>query len=216
MPVSHELKLVFVHIPKTGGTSIEQALELFGSWRIEDRERLFGQVQSADLLALGLGTRYLQHLTSDEIGLVEPRTTARAYQWFSVVRNPWDRFVSTYLRPDPDLVEQARADGVELTGLEFPEFVERTQSLQQVHLRPQHEFLPAQRGSAPMLLGRFESLDTDFQRACQRLGITRALPHANRAPVRSRRPYRDFYTADTAGRIAARYARDIAQFGYQY
>ena len=216
MPVSHDLKLVFVHIPKTGGTSIEQALGLFGSWRIEDRKRLFGQVQSPDLLALGLGTRYLQHLTVDEIRAVEPSTTTPAYRWFLVVRNPWDRMVSTYLNPDPDLVQQGRAEGVELTGLEFPEFVARTEPLQHVHLRPQHEFLPAENGSAAMMLGRFESLAADFRRASQRLGINRALPHVNRARAQSRRPYREFYTAHTAARVAARYARDIAQFGYRY
>lgn len=216
MPVAHDLRFVFVHIPKTGGTSIERALGLFGSWRVEDRERLFGQVQSADLLALGLGTRYLQHLTAAEIRAVEPRVWGQHYHWFSVVRNPWDRILSTYLNPDPDLVEQARSGGIDLVGLELAEFLRRTEGVQHVHLRSQHEFVLGASRTAQMTIGRFESLAEDFRRACERLQVDRTLPHANAATARGGRAYREFYTPRTAAAVAARYARDIELFGYRY
>ena len=59
MPVDHRAKLIFVHIPKTAGTSIEQALGLHGDWRYENRDTLFGRVTDPCLLSRGLSTNFL-------------------------------------------------------------------------------------------------------------------------------------------------------------
>ena len=35
MPFDRQRRLVFLHIPKTAGSSVEQALNLFGPWQKE-------------------------------------------------------------------------------------------------------------------------------------------------------------------------------------
>ena len=76
MMVSHEFKCIFIHIPKTGGTSVET---LFGNEKHnhDKRERII-----------------------EKIGM----PSWKSYLKFSIVRNPWDRMVSAYSyvkRPSP-------------------------------------------------------------------------------------------------------------------
>ena len=46
MPFDRRRKLVFLHIPKTAGSSIEQAL-LFGPWQGENLDTGFGLISAA-------------------------------------------------------------------------------------------------------------------------------------------------------------------------
>jgi hypothetical protein len=213
MPVSHEHRFVFVHIPKTGGTSVEAALGVHGDWRFEDRETLFGRIRSPDLVARGFPTRFLQHLTLPEIRSLLP--DHEEYFSFAFVRNPWDRMVSTWSHPDGQLVRMAHNRNVELRGLPFEEFLARTADLEHVHLRPQHEFVLDEAGR-PLVdfVGRFETIAADFREVCRRIGVERRLPHRNRSdrPVRD---YRDAYTERTRQLVGERYRRDAEAFGYE-
>lgn len=91
--ISHELKLIFIHIPRTGGTSVEKALVGKNWWNIDPKTK---------------------HLTC-----VEARQTYRDY-WddytkFSITRNPWDWLVSLYHSHN-----QVRAKRGQIT---WPEYV---------------------------------------------------------------------------------------------
>ena len=103
MPFDRRRKLVFLHIPKTAGSSIEQALGLFGPWQNENLDTGFGLIQSRDLLARNLSSNFLQHLSLTELEQLFPEVLVDA-QLFTVVRDPWQRLLSSYRYPDPDLV----------------------------------------------------------------------------------------------------------------
>ena len=92
MPVNKTDRLLFVHIPKTGGTSVEECLGMRGSWQHENLDTCFGLIQSVPLLRRGFGSNFLQHLTflelcellgDDLLGLTP----------FAVLRDPWTRLV---------------------------------------------------------------------------------------------------------------------------
>ena len=70
MPIYQDHKLLFVHIPKTGGTSVEECLGIRGSWREEDLDACFGLIQSVHLLRQGFGTNFLQHLMFSELSVL--------------------------------------------------------------------------------------------------------------------------------------------------
>lgn len=91
--ICHELRSVFVHIPKTAGQSIEEFyLRKIGlGWSKRQHVHvgiLKAGVRSAHLFA----DEYLQHMTREQW---------EYYDKFTVVRNPWARAVSSwrYLAP---------------------------------------------------------------------------------------------------------------------
>ena len=81
MVLCHEKKCIFIHIPKTAGTSIEQFLKEKGKNNIE---------------YIGVrNNRSLQHLTAFELKH-ELGPTFINYYKFSIVRNPYNRLLSEY------------------------------------------------------------------------------------------------------------------------
>src|SRR5580704_3284299 len=73
--IDHQRKLLFVHIARTAGTSIEIALLGEDWWKIEPETK---------------------HLSARQARLYYGEEIWRNYTTFAVVRNPWDRFVSMW------------------------------------------------------------------------------------------------------------------------
>jgi hypothetical protein len=213
MPVSHELKCIFVHIPRTGGTSIESALGVLGDWRQENMNSLFGIITSPDLQRRVGATPFLQHLTANELSELLPREFQLYYR-FAFVRNPWDRMVSIHARMDPHMQTSARSAGLQLEGTSFDEFLERTENFAHVHLAPQHAFVLDSAGKLFVdFLGQFERLTTDFTAICARLGLRCVLPHRNAS---AHRDYRTYYNRVSCRTVERRYGDDIERFGYLF
>lgn len=214
MPVSHTHRCVFVHIPKTGGTSIETALGMFHRWQDENTDAMFGLVQSPALKQHGWTSDFLQHLSYTELASVVPVATLRGYFSFAWVRNPWERLVSVYSNTDPNLLQRAAALGVQLKGLKFADFVAATADIAHVHLQPQHGFIFDAQGRQQVdFVGRFEHFAQDFATVAQRLGLTLALPHRNASQHAA---YRELYDSHTRQVVAQRYGADIEQWGYVF
>lgn len=214
MPISHRYKCIFVHIPKTGGTSIERALGVFGDWRSENRELMFGLVASESIRRRGFLSAFLQHLTLPQILELAPPETVRGYVSFAVVRNPWDRLVSTFANPDPHLTAAAQRAGIDLEGLGFPAFVQAVAPFEHIHLLPQNEFICDRRGRLLVdRVLRFESLEDDFAELRRTLSVASVLGHHNRS---TRRPYQAYYDRASRAAVARKYRRDVELFGYRF
>ncbi len=214
MPISHSRRGLFVHVPKTGGTSVEVALGMHGPWQDENRDILYGLVRSEDLLERRFGSAFLQHLTIHELREVVTADAANPYFSFSFVRNPWDRMVSVYHRTDPHLRAHARGLGVELAGLSFPEFLARTEGLRHAHLRDQADYICDDSGRTVVdFVGRFETLAADFKTVCNRLQTEAALPHVN---VSTHEGYRSYYDEASRALVERRFLRDVDLFGYRF
>ena len=99
MPVFHKAKLIHVHNPRCGGTSINRAFvsclgipKEFLSPKSYSYHYLFGNHRIGD------DFYELDHLTFSMILEAVPRWISTEYDAFVVVRHPWDRFVSEYTR----------------------------------------------------------------------------------------------------------------------
>ena len=67
-------------------------------------------------------------------------------------------------------------------------------------------------------IGRYDTLQKDFDEVCDRLDIKKGtLPHLNAAwPDRTYPHYSTYYTPETAAMIAKLYAYDIDLFKFRY
>ena len=172
MPFDRQRRLVFLHIPKTAGTSIEQALGLHGPWDQENQATGFGLIESRDLLARHLSSNFLQHLTLPEVEQLFPEALENA-EMFTVVRDPWSRLLSSFRNPDPDLANYYRyRTHQDLSDLSLADYIDLARWLPHPHLRPQLDFLgPMGRSESDPRVTvfhqeRLEELETWLSRQC--------------------------------------------------
>jgi len=180
---------IFIHITKTAGTSIGNAV--------------------------GLPVKH--HLTAKEvIAKIGKEKWNTAYK-FTFVRNPWDKVVSLYeYRRKKDKTKIASrnipfTDWVNLTLGEQSDsyYYNNIKSFQ-----PQVEWLKDDEGIIGIdFIGKFESIRTDFEQIRQTIGTSEELPHLN---ATKRSDYRDYYTDKTRQIVADWYREDIEAFGYNF
>jgi len=217
MFLSPRHKILFVHIAKTGGTSVRAALT-----RLHRTDPYAIPIH----LVNGL-TRLLKYKT----GAKFPRhaKAIAAYEcigepfWselfkFTFVRNPWDLQVSSWhhLRR----VDSAPTDQFETfeeflrykfdTTRPWVYFFEASRQLQSHYIQDQSGRILVD------FIGRFERLHEDFEEACRLGGIPQIkLPHKRHSRER-KKDYRSYYDDVTAELVANHYAEDINLFGYTF
>lgn len=226
--ICRDFNCLFVHIPKTAGQSIEQFFmnRLQLDWD-RDREALLLQSNEDP----SRGTEKLAHLSASEYvecGYVSPEEYSRYFK-FSFVRNPWTRILSEY-RYRNYFSHRSFRDFV-LNKLPQPGWDDKYR-----HIMPQYDMLHDSQGNLLVdFVGRFESLQQDFDAVCETLGIAGSnLPHRNKSDKKSRDLKRrvrnmllvngenrlhsmeDFYDDETRDAVAAYYRNDIETFGYQF
>jgi hypothetical protein len=195
MIISDAHRFVFVHIPKSAGTSIRAALAPFGDSR---------SAASPDTT----------HETLP--ALLARRPEFATHFKFAFVRNPWERLVSFFFharqRLAPTFPQFQAMDGLEA----MLRLIDRNVAwLCAMHaVRPQCDYIYGPEGARLTdFVGRHEHLAVDFVRACRRIGISAALPRTN---VSRHDHYAGYYNGWCRDFVAARYGRDIGEFGYAF
>lgn len=235
MIISHSHKFIFIHIHKTAGESISEALRP----HLSGRDLLLGTSPRGELNNAYYSFKY--HLQKHS-GVRKVRTFVGDATWnnylkFSFVRDPFDRLRSLYFyfermlarRREPHL----RNALLWLPGpgfrdpLKWPEmqaFIETENfssfirhpafSTGIMGARPQSLLLTDKEGNLDVdFVGKFENLAEDFATLTARLGLESAhLRHRNASRNRAAPPY-PTEAADRA-LIAELYARDYALFDY--
>jgi len=217
MLLSVKHNFLFVHIAKTGGTSVREALQPL-RWR------------DPWYYAMGICHR-LNELSRDRIGMKFPRHAKAILAKealpgdffdglfkFTFVRNPWDLQVSSYFhirRVWPHLVEGREEFGDFLRWRLDPERAFETH-LETSNQRQTDYLVDMDGGMIVDFIGRYEKLPEDFQTICERIGIRPPpLPHKRKSTERSR-DYRSYYTEETAELVAGHFARDVEMLGYRF
>lgn len=219
--ISHEFKCIFIHIPKTAGTSIEKKLGLFpehGSKRGMQDHRTIAEIEPLTI------KQTLARACSANIGRLWPNIKNRVrrgteitpkqfseYYKFTIVRNPWTRAFSWYknVMKDPHHQKVLHVP----PDCTFKEFVNK--HLEGHIMRTQTAWLKDTSGKLAMdFIGRFENLEHDFAEICQRLGFDDVnLP---KVMMGDGSDYIAHYDEQTSEIIAKRYAEEIALFGYSF
>ena len=216
MLLSPRYRFLFIHIPKTGGTSIRAALRYY-KWTDPYRIPLFLLSRLSHLSGHRLACKLPRHAKAITAYEMLPRPFFDGLFKFAFVRNPWDLQVSSYhhlRRERPHLLE-----GVD----DFDKFIRLKLDPERkpvyhfdVTIECQTDYLVDLKGNLIVdFVGRYERLEEDFHTACKRIGITGpALPHKRKAL--KRHPYQRYYNAETAEMIAHHFKKDIELFGYRF
>lgn len=207
--ISTTKKFIFVHVPKTAGSSIESAFADFSDDKIQ---HLYNQ---------GVLLRF-KHASAQQLRRRVGNAVWSQYFTFSIVRNPWDIAVSMYfymkdIQPHLERVNGAMARDRFKTMMEDSQHMEFGPWLEKnAHLLdlPQAGFLADNKGNILVEhIGKVENITNDFEYICKKIGVKSRLPHTNRT---QHGHYQNYYTDSSRAVIAERCAQDIAQFGYVY
>lgn len=220
MFISHRHKIIFIHIQKAGGSSIQ---------------RLFEQLdpELVTQIAIDPAKNRPKHCFATDISEVIGKQMFDEYTTFSVVRNPFDRLVSWYwmlkLRSfeeaNPDIIETAGdkvnfalIDALNEHASTFEAFISLPEdhecSLFKRFFFNQLDYLSDDNGVAVDHLLKFENLNDDFANFAKQQGIIGALPHMNKTPRKA--DYHSYYSDVTQQLVTERFQRDLDYFNYRF
>lgn len=194
MPIFHSYKTVFIHIPKCGGSSVEEAFDI--NTHINDtfcEDTMFGENS--------------QHYTYDEI-LRKSKKDVSKYFSFAFVRNPWSRLVSEYF--------WRRNVMNTFKDCSFLEFIKNIVPTHKgVHFKQQSEFILDINDNILIdYVGKIETFDTDWQHVCNTIDKdTSSLCKVNST---QHKHYTKYYNNESREIVATLYARDIKCFNYNF
>ena len=235
--ISHKHKFIFIHIPKTGGTSIERRFVPFAG---HDEHEVSYKHDSA----IQMKQKFSQEW--------------KDYFKFSIVRNPWDWLVSRFFwSKQRDTIKETcsfKKFIVIIGNLEMPDFF-FTDCISNMHdkegvtggktaseinwqyldgfeafkdicdenkskflirsLRSQLDMIrdPSENFLVDFV-GKIENLQQDFDTICEKIGVDKKnLRHTTKS---NHKNYRQYYDNETRDIVAELYSKDIKYFGYKF
>lgn len=191
----YEHKCLFLHIPRTGGTSI--------------CDILYGKQK---------GHASLEHFFAWD------RCSTESFYKFAIVRNPWDRLVSAFYQlaiKQGGVAPRTQAYWDSLEIRSFPMLVEAmsnerlSKKLWRIpHLRPQSYYVRSSLVQCDFI-GRFESYSQSINHIKKALGMGLGgeIKHLNQT---SKSDYRTYYNDSQIKTVGEFYEKDIMNFGYYF
>lgn len=204
---NHSHNFLFIHIPKTAGTSIAKSLGFYES----------------------------SHITIKEIEQQLNKKEFKDYYKFCFVRNPWARFLSlyNYARMDENEYHSAVTPEKAKYGKHTDYDLLKNASLEQCaeylierklkhdtfwnHWQPQVNWIKDKKGKNSVdYIGKVENLDEDFAKICKKIGMPyHKLPKLNISKKTSNN-YTYLYTNRAMEIVSEYYKEDINYFQYKF
>ena len=216
MLLSHSKQFLFVHIAKTGGTSVRAALSRY-RWGHRYALAQFICNKMSQFTDHKIASRFPRHSRIIAAKEMLPKTYFNQLFKFAVVRNPWDLQVSSFhhIKRERPAVMQAYNDFESFMKWKFDE-----QRPYQYHidtsLQLQTEYLVDLSGNLLTdFIGRYEQLEHDFGHICSQLKLSHiTLPHRRNAD--NREDYRRYYNSELVDLVSAHFQKDIALLNYTF
>lgn len=213
-----EKKILYIHCPKTGGNSIQNALLPYA-----DEAKLVGEGTWDGIQQFGLKhptyKQLQKHSSLSRYYKCMGRPKVDSFFKFAVARNPWDLLVSHYFSPYRKVSNWNRDD-----------FIKMVRTIPPLSYYIQHRSLLAHylkrkgicyENSRPLdadinMLLRFEHLDADYKLLCEKVGLPyEELPKVNQS---KRRRSIEYYDGDPEliEMVERKYRKEINFMGYRF
>lgn len=222
--ISHQYKFIYSHIPKAGGTTIENFLEPYSS-------KTFGN--NAD-------KKWLRNKK-----LFDAFEDYPDYYQFSFTRNPWGRLFSCYTSFTSGCESYSTASTTNCSFFDFVKaidlFLSESSNVQSYYSNIQNNTCIGNLNginikapcNSPMVgyhalpqvyfvrdnfnfIGKIENFQKDFNLVCEKIGIPQQqLQYVNQSKSKHKH-YTEYYDNETRQIVAERYAKDIEYFGYEF
>lgn len=241
--IDHNRKIIFIHIPKCGGSSIENA---FGSFYQSGA----GHTTLSNYLSMT--EDQLSPSRPDGKGNIigEQTCSLDEYFKFTFVRNPWAKMLSSYFhycegrdindgmtrligKPVVEHFKKNCNSFKDFLRFFFQEYIpsgviEGKTEASKINPNNSENFSPPFVGEAshreeqwkfitPInkvdFIGRLENINNDFRYLQKRLGEDLHLPHSNKT---SHRHYSEYYDDEDIDFVAEKYKIDIELFNFSY
>ncbi len=211
--ISHKHKCIFIHIPKTAGSSINSFFYPGVKFHHDnpDYEMLFGWCKKRKL--------HMQHATSKQLLETELITEEqwKSYYKFTFVRNPWDRAYSDYM-----FIQ-------EFSGIRggFKSFLKKEKEFEGIlkdnsessylgdHLQQQTDYFDFEGIYKPDFVGRFENFSEDIGKVLLNLNIEKEFnKYSNKS--KRKKEYSLFYSNSDKRLVKEIYRQDIDKLNYSF
>ncbi len=191
MIISHQHKLIFIHVHRTGGSSVSNLL----------RDQLGKNAEEID-----------QHSNVCDLG-VDYFKKYSDYFIFGYTRNPWDRLLSWYVllhQNDPLPLSEER--------LRFEKFIENDQVLQDgtnyFHYNSLDYFTSKNGKEISCVIFKYENLESNLRSVFNKFHFDiKDIPRLNNTKVKDKK---EFYTDKCRQLVAQKCKTDIDYFNYTF
>lgn len=189
--INNKHNFIFIHVPKTGGTSIEH---FFGGWKEYSHENL-------------------------EFYLNKNKNSKKYFK-FGFVRNPWARMVSEYKwLTNTNLNVPGEKAKRFWKDKSFKDFCKLFFEPKYCKLADKRHAIPQLDFFNPIdsmdFIGRFESFQKDFDIVCKKLKIKDSKLEHRMKTIKSKH-YSEYYDDESRNIVKEKYQKDIDFFGYTF
>ena len=206
MILSHSRKFIFIHLYKTGGTSVRRCLERYDAG-YKPHHWVKSKLTPKPVFNSKIAHK---HATAKAIRETVGADVFDRYFSFCFVRNPWAWQVSLYHY----VLKNQSHDQYDLFK-SFQGFDEYLAWRCDGNVQFQKDYLvDNQNKQIVKFIGRMETVNQDFETICEQLGLgPHALPHLNSSDSKG---YRSFYDSKAETMLAEAFQPDIEMLGYEF
>ncbi|MBF0119799.1 MAG: sulfotransferase family 2 domain-containing protein [Desulfobacterales bacterium] len=213
MLISHSLRFIFFHVPKTAGISIREALKEYSQepekFKINRPPKIKNNKPNP---MYEIWQAYLLHAKAKDAKKELSQDIYNSYYKFAFVRNPWDFQVSMYIF----LKNMKYKPICEISTFEeYLDWVVKTKNpYPKGATKLQKEILTDDDGNIIVdFIGRYENLQKDFDHVCNVLNISATLPLLNNTVHKE---YQSYYNDKTRKIVDDHFKADIQLFDYKF
>lgn len=190
-------RIMFIHLPKTGGTSIKMTNTIKNLYYIGHNDR-YGKY------------KFLKDYDKNLLN--------ECFK-FCFVRNPYDRLVSTFFYLQISKYEEDKKDAEKFINKyeDFKSFVlnqlTKSETFEQIHLRPLYTWICDDNYNLiPNFIGKVENYNNDIRTINKITGLNIPIKHINKS---EHKHYSEYYDDEIKEIVYNIYKKDFELFGYK-